>query len=244
MKLLDLFTEDNLPVNEGWKDIVRAGAIGTALAIGVPKIANYIDPTIATSQNGPSVGAVPEPNPQHEHPGPGFRMIKPITNHPNELILLREALKNGINGYQLAQLMAQARHETHDFGSLVERGSKEYFNRYDPVHNPKLARILGNTQAGDGERFKGRGFLHVTGRYWYRIIGDAIGVDLIARPELMERPDIAAKSSIWFWKNRVMKRDIDPRDTRAVTRVVHPGLRALPKRAHYYQDYISTSSPQ
>lgn len=60
---------------------------------------------------------------------------------------------------------------------ITERGKREYFNRYEGRAD------LGNTQAGDGYRFRGRGFVQLTGRANYAKMGDLIGVDLLKNPE-------------------------------------------------------------
>ena len=51
---------------------------------------------------------------------------------------------------------------------------------------------LGNTQPGDGSKFKGRGLIQLSGRDNYKRVGDIIGVDLVANPELVNDPKYAA----------------------------------------------------
>lgn len=68
---------------------------------------------------------------------------------------------------------------------------------YEPPS--KKASGLGNTQAGDGARFKGRGLIQITGRHNYQLCGVGLSLDLIAHPELLEQPNDAALSAGWFW---------------------------------------------
>lgn len=71
---------------------------------------------------------------------------------------------------------------------------------------------LGNTQPGDGRRFKGRGLIQITGRANYKSIGDSLGVDFISNPTLLggknikvcteEQLKFAALSAGWYWNSR------------------------------------------
>jgi len=58
---------------------------------------------------------------------------------------------------------------------------------------------LGNTEPGDGARFMGRGPMQITGRKNYRHLSDALGIDFVAQPHLLERQDYGALSAGWFW---------------------------------------------
>lgn len=153
------------------------------------------------------------------------------------LELLKHAKEAGIRGLELSQFMAQAAHESAGFRRLTEVGDRGYFRKYDPKHNPRLAERLGNLYAGDGERFKGRGFLQLTGRDNYRKAGEALGLPLEQYPDMVSRPDIAAKTSIWYWKTRV-RPDVDNwRDTHAVTREINGGLNGIHDRVSMFQKF-------
>lgn len=60
---------------------------------------------------------------------------------------------------------------------------------------------LGNTQPGDGFRFRGRGLIQVTGRANYQALSDGLGMVYVSNPEWLERPVDAARGSGWWWFN-------------------------------------------
>jgi predicted chitinase len=152
----------------------------------------------------------------------------------------RTAIQSGIRGVELAQFMAQVRHESADFSRMKEIGGKQYYaKRYDPRFAPKTAKILGNTHPGDGERYHGRGFIQITGRDNYRMAGDAIGIDLVKHPELAARPDVAAKIAVWYWKTRVKPNVSNFNDTQSVTKYINPAMRGLNDRLKHFTDYKS-----
>lgn len=82
---------------------------------------------------------------------------------------------------------------------------------------------LGNTQAGDGYKFKGRGLIQITGRANYQSAGDALGVDLVTRPELLAEPELAARSSAWFWQSHGLNAFADAGDFDGVSDLINRG---------------------
>jgi len=149
--------------------------------------------------------------------------------------LVNQARAAGMKGRQLSQFLAQCAHETLNFQYMEELGNEEYFKRYDIEHNPKKANELGNIKPGDGYKYRGRGFIQLTGRDNYAKAGKAIGLPLEEHPELVERPDVAAKVAIWFWKNRVQPRVSDYSDTATVTKPINKGLKGLEDREQKYR---------
>lgn len=95
-----------------------------------------------------------------------------------------------------AQFYAQCLHESGNFRFLVEQANGK---AYDITVNPKKAQALGNTAPGDGPRYKGRGFIQVTGKANYAACGAFINQDLVNSPALLEREDLACESACWFW---------------------------------------------
>ncbi|WP_239017717.1 glycoside hydrolase family 19 protein [Sphingomonas aracearum] len=89
---------------------------------------------------------------------------------------------------------------------------------------------LGNTQAGDGVRFKGRGPIQVTGRANYRTYGRAIGIDLERRPDLASVPSIGLMASCAYWSAHNLNSFADRDDVEGLTRAINGGLNGLADR--------------
>lgn len=89
---------------------------------------------------------------------------------------------------------------------------------------------LGNTQQGDGFKFRGRGLIQITGRANYAECGEALGLDLISHPELLEQPEWATKSAAWFWSTRGLNTLADAGDFERITRRINGGLNGLADR--------------
>lgn len=83
---------------------------------------------------------------------------------------------------------------------------------------------LGNTQPGDGKRFKGRGYPQLTGRGNYRAYGKLIDVDLEAHPERALEPEISAQLFALYWKWKKVAAACEAADWKKVRRLVNGGL--------------------
>lgn len=134
------------------------------------------------------------PTPQPARPVTTNDLCNKLTN-PKEKSFCQTAVDNGItDSNELAQLLAQTGHESLGFTRVLELGTGQaYEGRQD----------LGNTQPGDGPKYKGRGYIQLTGRKNYRAAGRALGLDLENNPTLVERQDVAEKVSLWYWTTRV-----------------------------------------
>ena len=171
----------------------------------------------------------------------GQPKIVSATGTPAEALLMKTARAAGIKSTELAAFLAQCAHESHDFKTMVEYGGSLDFRKYDPKYAPKKAKTLGNTKVGDGARFKGRGFIQITGRYNYGIAGKAIGMDLIKNPELAEKPEVAAKIAVWFWQHRVQPRVDNFKDVEAVTKPINPRMNSLADRKDNFNNYMQVA---
>jgi len=93
--------------------------------------------------------------------------------------------------------LAQVGTESGGLKFTKEQGNDSYFGKYE------FRQDLGNTQAGDGLRFKGRGLIQLTGRANYQKMSEKVGKDLVSNPQLVEEPDLAVEVSTIFWRDRM-----------------------------------------
>ena len=122
---------------------------------------------------------------------------------------------------RLAHFLAQVAHESGGFRYMEEIASgSAYEGRAD----------LGNTQPGDGKRYKGRGPLHLTGRANYRRVGCALGLALEEHPELVAYPCIGLWVACHYWTDRGLNALADRDDVEAITRKVNGGLNGFADR--------------
>lgn len=89
---------------------------------------------------------------------------------------------------------------------------------------------LGNTQPGDGKRFRGRGLIQITGRANYTACMMALDIDCVEHPELLEQPMNACRSAGWFWKTHGLNALADAGDQVKVTRRINGGTNGLADR--------------
>ncbi len=91
---------------------------------------------------------------------------------------------------------------------------------------------LGNTQPGDGPRYRGRGLIQITGRANYRRVSQRLkpmgAPDFEAEPEQLEQPRWAALSAADYWKDRDLNRFVG--DFRQLTRRINGGFNGLEDR--------------
>jgi putative chitinase len=138
-----------------------------------------------------------------------------------------------MKGDEFAQFMAQCAVETGNFKNFTELGKNH--KRYEP--GTKMGKILGNKVKGDGERYKGRGYIQLTGRENYARAGKALGIDLVNHPELLDNSDVAAKVAVWYWQSKVQPRVDDFSDTKQVTKPINGGLKHLKHRDDKYKEF-------
>lgn len=94
---------------------------------------------------------------------------------------------------------------------------------------------LGNTMPGDGSKYRGRGLIQITGRANCAACGEALGLDLISNPELLELPQHAAMSAAWFWSTKGLNALADQGEFVKITRRINGGINGLEDRLALYK---------
>ncbi len=113
-----------------------------------------------------------------------------------------------------------------------------------PANQPEIAnriyggsfgqKQLGNTQPGDGWKFRGRGLKQITGRANYRACGKDLSLDLESNPDLLLTPENAVRSAGWFWASKGLNDIADTGDVKAMTLRINGGENGLPERQKLY----------
>lgn len=195
-------------------------------------------------------------------PAPKKIKVQPIYNNSQEVFLKKFAEARGITGVELAAFMAQVAHESWNFTKMVEvAGGAKYEPKFQkdkktgkiivdpktkkPVNFNRDAAKIGNNQPGDGERFKGRGYIQLTGRDNYRmasmyVFGDTRLTER-GQEELAADPEIAAHIAVWYWKERVRPKVDDFMNVRDVTIPINSGLAGLDKREKIFTAYLQAA---
>lgn len=126
---------------------------------------------------------------------------------------------------RITAFMAQLAHESGEYRYMEELADgSAYEGRAD----------LGNTQPGDGRRFKGHGPIQITGRANHKDCGDALGLDLIADPLQITKPEHGTRAAVWFWNSRNLSRLADVDWFKTITRIINGGYNGLSDRRQYW----------
>ena len=136
-----------------------------------------------------------------------------------------------------AAFLAQLAHESGQFKFMQEIwGPTPAQQRYEPTTT--LSTTLGNTQVGDGRRFKGRGPIQITGRANYRRFGDLLGLSLVDNPDSAALPEVAFRVAGLFWSKKGLNELADrvtPEAFREITRRINGGFNGLAERERFYE---------
>ncbi|WP_434626180.1 glycoside hydrolase family 19 protein [Pseudomonas sp. Z1-29] len=164
------------------------------------------------------------------------QLLQVLPNAGTKAGVFAPALNTAMGRYQIvgvqrvAAFIAQIGHESGHLRYVRELwGPTPAQVRYEGRED------LGNTEKGDGFKFRGRGLIQITGRANYAECGESLGLDLINQPELLELPEWASKSAAWFWSTRGLNGLADAGAFDKITRRINGGQNGAEERRSLYE---------
>lgn len=161
---------------------------------------------------------------------PGHLQGVAIDAHPSLIERYYAPLARNMATYEIntgrrqAHFLAQICHESGQLRYTEELASGD-------AYEGRAA--LGNTQPGDGRRFKGRGLIQLTGRANYVAFGQALNRDFTTDPNprlLATDAELAVQVACWFWRGRALNAPADVDDIRTITLRINGGFNGLADR--------------
>lgn len=146
---------------------------------------------------------------------------------------------------RMAAFLAQLAHESCELQYMEEiwRPTAAQ-NRYEPPSD--LARRLGNTQPGDGYRFRGRGPIQITGRANYKTFGDLMGLNLLGHPDLAATPEVGFAIAGLYWERNGLNELADVGNFTEITQRINGGQTGATERERFYaraKQVLGASTP-
>lgn len=191
--------------------------------------------------------------------------LKQITNikDDNKLNLLFSGLNESCIKYsintklRLTHFLAQIMVESEGFTAVIENlnysakallttfpthftaaEAQTYQRQPEKIANRAYGNRMGNGNeaSGDGWKYRGAGFIQITGKSNFIAVGKSLGIDLINHPELLQQPNYAILSAGWYWNDRGINAIADKSgdDVSKVTKVVNGGLNGENDRVANY----------
>lgn len=132
---------------------------------------------------------------------------------------------------RIAAFCAQIEHESGSLRYTEEIASGEAYD------TGKKALSLGNTSEkdGDGQKYKGRGLLQITGKANYEAASKALGESFVKNPTKLALPEAAARSAAWFWQSHHLNELADKGDFVKITKVINGGTNGFEHRLDNYR---------
>jgi putative chitinase len=195
---------------------------------------------------------------------PMFKSLFPKAKKPAEIHKAMGALfeKYEINSPQrIAGFLAQCGHESGGFRLNVEnlnysakaldavfgkyfarggRDSSEYERQPEKIANIVYASRMGNgdTASGDGWRFRGRGYIQLTGRNNYEKFAESVGMDVDEVIEYLDTVQGSLESALWFWDTNGLNKYCDSGDVKTMTKRINGGYNGLEDRQHHWDEIL------
>lgn len=127
------------------------------------------------------------------------------------------------------------------------RDAADYARNPEKIANIVYANRMGNNRSGDGWKYRGRGFIQLTGRDNYLAFQNEIitkldsKIDILSNPEYVsEDVELCLLSALWYWDSRNINRHADNRDVRGMTKAINGGFNGLEDRQKRYNELFNT----
>jgi putative chitinase len=111
-----------------------------------------------------------------------------------------------------------------------EEAAKPFHRNPEKIANKVYSGRMGNTEEGDGWKYRGRGLIQLTGKDNYRLASDALGVDFVGNPDLVLSKEYAALTAAWYWNRRGLNKEADAKDFTGMTKKINGGTIGLEDR--------------
>lgn len=111
-----------------------------------------------------------------------------------------------------------------------EEAAQPFHRNPEKIANKVYSGRMGNTEEGDGWKYRGRGLIQLTGKDNYRLASDALGVDFVANPDLVLTREYAALTAAWYWNKRGLNKEADAKDFTGMTKKINGGTIGLADR--------------
>ncbi|QQV90423.1 chitinase [Olleya phage Harreka_1] len=167
----------------------------------------------------------------------------------------------GINTpLRIAHFMAQIHHESNlkpvsenlnysksalrrVFGKYFKNDAiaSQYARQPEKIANKVYAnRMLnGNEASGDGWKYRGRGFIQITGKQNYMLLSKDMRVDYLNNPELLLNEADSMISAVWYWNKNNLNKYADRNDIKTITKKINGGYNGLEHRTELLNKYLT-----
>ena len=120
-----------------------------------------------------------------------------------------------------------------------DEAAQPFHRQPEKIANKVYSGRMGNTDEGDGWKYRGRGLIQLTGKDNYRLASDALGVDFIADPDLVLTKEYAALTAAWYWNKRGLNKEADAKDFTGMTKKINGGTIGLADRVAHINSALN-----
>lgn len=194
-----------------------------------------------------------------------FKEVFPYCKNADVLVNLLDNILNssGIDTKERVNMfLAQCGHESGGFTITVEnlnysaKGLRSTFPKYfksesealiyerkpEKIANKVYADRIGNgpESSGDGWKYRGFGFIQLTGKSNYEAFSKDMGIDIVSNPENIRQDlTLAIKTAVWFWNKNKLNSYADKGDLLGATKRINGGINGLADREIKYKKLMS-----